>query len=155
MPPPGLGGGALRGRALGQILLPGREVRDEGHARAVALAGEIEAVGKDVERFTVGDEVYAASGARFGAYAEYICLPGSYPIAAKPTNMTFEEAAGVPLGGTNALHCLRKTKVQKGETVLVNGAGGSFGTFAVQLAKLMGAQVVAVDSTDNVYVTRR
>jgi NADPH:quinone reductase-like Zn-dependent oxidoreductase len=118
------------------------------------FAGDIEAVGKDVERFQVGDQVFAASGARFGAYAEYICLPGDYTIAAKPANMTCEEASGVPLGGLNALHYLREAKVKKGERVLINGAGGSFGTFAVQLAKLMGAQVTGVDSTEKLDMLR-
>ncbi len=118
------------------------------------LAGEIEAVGKDVEQLQVKDQVFAASGARFSAYAEYICLPSSSTIAAKPSNMTYEEAAGVPLGGINSLHYLRKAKVQKGERVLINGAGGSFGTFAVQLAKLMGAKVTGVDSTEKLDMLR-
>jgi NADPH:quinone reductase-like Zn-dependent oxidoreductase len=118
------------------------------------FAGEIEAVGKDVERFRVDDQVFATSGARFGAYAEYICLPSDYTIAAKPAGMTYEEAAGVPVGGLNALHYLRKAKVREGERVLVNGAGGSFGTFAVQLAKLMGAHVTGVDSTEKLDMLR-
>ncbi|MDH3283460.1 MAG: NAD(P)-dependent alcohol dehydrogenase [Acidobacteriota bacterium] len=109
------------------------------------FAGRIEAVGKNVGRFRVGDEVFGASGARFGAYAEYLSLPATYAIAAMPANMSYEEAAVVPVGGINALHYLRKAKVQPGERVLVNGAGGSFGTFAVQIAKLMGAEVTAVD----------
>jgi NADPH:quinone reductase-like Zn-dependent oxidoreductase len=118
------------------------------------LAGEIEAVGKKVEHLQEGDQVFAASGLRFGAYAEFICLPGTYPIAAKPANMTFEEAATVPLGGIHALHYLRQAKVRNGERVLINGAGGSFGTFAVQLAKLMGAEVTAVDGTEKLDLLR-
>ena len=118
------------------------------------FAGTIEAVGKDVEQLQVGDEVFAATGARFGGDAEYISLPGTYTIAAKPANMTWEEAAAVPLGGLNALHYLREAKVLRGERVLINGAGGSFGTFAVQLAKLMGAEVTGVDSTEKLDLLR-
>ena len=119
------------------------------------FAGEIESVGKDVSKFKKGDQVFGASQLRMGAYGEFACLPANYTIISKPHNMTFEEAAAVPLGGLNALHFLRKANVRKGEKVLVNGAGGSIGTFAVQIAKAMGAEVTAVDSTIKEEILRR
>ena len=110
------------------------------------FAGEIESIGKDVTQFSVGTQVFGSAGFRFGAYGEYVALPQSYTIVEKPQNMSFAEAAAVPLGGLNALHFLRRAKIQAREKVLINGAGASIGAHAVQIAKAMGAEVTAVDS---------
>jgi len=111
------------------------------------LAGKIEAIGKNVNRFKPGDKVFAAS-LDFGAYAEYKCLPEDGPIAIMPANLSYDEASGIPTGGYNALHFLRKASIRDGQTVLINGAGGSIGSMAIQLAKYFGAEVTAVDSTE-------
>jgi NADPH:quinone reductase-like Zn-dependent oxidoreductase len=119
------------------------------------FAGEVETVGKDVLNFKKGDQVFGTTNLRFGAYGEYVCLPANYTIVPKPHNMSFEEAAAVPLGGLNALHFMRKANIRNGEKILINGAGGSIGTFAVQIAKAMGAEVTAVDSTIKEEMLRR
>ena len=119
------------------------------------FAGEVESVGKDVSQFKKGDQIFGATKLRLGAYGEYVSLPANYTLVPKPNNVRFEEAAAVPLGGLNALHFLRKANIKKGEKVLVNGAGGSIGTFGVQIAKGMGAEVTAVDSTIKEEMLRR
>jgi NADPH:quinone reductase-like Zn-dependent oxidoreductase len=118
----------------------------------VDFAGTVEAVGKDVKRFKPGDEVF---GGKFGAFAEYVSLPEDKSLALKPSNMTFEQAAAVPIAAITALQALRdKGQVKPGQKVLVNGASGGVGTFAVQIAKAYGAEVTGVCSTRNVAMVK-
>jgi len=119
------------------------------------FSGEVASLGKGVTQFCEGDQVFGAARLRFGAYAEYVALPASYTIVAKPSNMSFEDAAAVPLGGLNALHFMRLAKIQAGDQVVINGAGGSIGAHAVQIAKSMGAKVTAVDSDIKENLVRR
>src|SRR6266498_136994 len=125
-----------------RITVPGQE-----------LAGEIEAVGMNVTKFKKGDPVFAPCLLHLGAYAEYKCLPETYPVL-KPANITYEEAATLPTGGINGLDFLRAGNVQAGESILINGAGGSIGTYAVQIAKTLGAEVTCVDSAEKLGMLR-
>ena len=131
------GAGAFRSRHPSRpaIVIPGQD-----------LSGEIEAVGRKVTRFKKGDQIIAWSGLRLGAYAEYICLPERGTLFTKPANMTFEEAATLPVAGLDAVYLLRRANIQRGERVLINGAGGNMGTYAVQVARHFGAEVTGVDS---------
>ena len=123
------------------------------------FAGEIVATGKEVTRYQTGDQVYGYTGLRMGTYAEYMCLsekPSALlgVMSKRPTNITYEEAAAVPFGGLEALHSLERANIQHGQKVLIVGAGGSIGTYAVQLAKHYGAEVTGVDSSGKLDMLR-
>ncbi|MBX3050608.1 MAG: NAD(P)-dependent alcohol dehydrogenase [Caldilineaceae bacterium] len=119
------------------------------------LAGEVEAIGADVSRFSVGDQVFGTTLFGFGTYAEYVCVPEKGAIAPKPAAVSYEAAAPVGLGGLEALHFLTIANIQSGEKVLINGAGGSIGTYGIQIAKHFGAEVTAVDSGEKLKKLRQ
>lgn len=120
--------------------------RPRKHVLGAYLAGRVLAVGEKVTRLRVGEEVYGSSGMRFGAYGDRVAVPESATLAAKPSNLSFAQSAAIPLGGLNALHFMRRAQIRPGERVLIIGAGGSIGSFALQIAKTFGAHVTAVDA---------
>jgi NADPH:quinone reductase-like Zn-dependent oxidoreductase len=118
------------------------------------LSGEVVEVGEDVNRFKVGDEVYAMAGFSFGAYAEYCALPDKRAIALKPRKASFEEASSIPFGGNTALYFLRKAGTSKNKKILIYGSTGAVGTSAVQIAKYLGAEVSAVSGPDGMKLSK-
>lgn len=114
------------------------------------FSGEIESVGEDVKHFKVGDSVFGHTDMKFGAYAEYLCVPDHGSIALKPADISHTEAAAIPFGGVTALHFIKKAMIKPGQKVVVIGASGAVGSAAVQLAKSFGAEVTAVCSTANI-----
>ena len=118
------------------------------------LAGEVEGAGSDVTSFKQGDQVFGLTGRHFGAHAEYVCLPEDAAIATKPANMDYEEAAVVCDGAMLAIAFIRRASIREGQRILVNGASGSIGSAAVQLAKYFGAEVTAVCNTQNLELVR-
>ncbi len=129
-------------RAAMGLARPGRRIRGRD------VAGEIADVGPDVTDFNKGDEVFADPSHAQGAFAEYVCVPQRF-VAPKPANLTFAESATLPLAAGTALVCLRDSGLTSGQRILINGASGGVGTFAVQLAKAIGAEVTAVCSSRN------
>jgi NADPH:quinone reductase-like Zn-dependent oxidoreductase len=121
----------------------------------VALSGVIESIGDDVTNFKVGDEIYAMTGARFGAFAEYALLSADHCIAKKPTNASFLEAAALPFGGTTALSFLHKANVQDAKHVLICGSTGAVGVAAVQIAKHFGAEVSVLCGPDGITLSEK
>ncbi len=114
------------------------------------FAGIVESVGSQVTQFKPGDQVFGPTGIGMGAYREYICLPETHPICKIPSNFNMQQAATIPTGGLNALHFIRKANLKPGDHLLINGAGGSIGTYALQIARQMNVKVTCVDTEDKI-----
>jgi len=140
---------------LGRMITGLKKPRDKYKILGLELAGEVEAVGKDVKQFREGDQVYGFTGFSPGTYAEYKCMSEAGSLSVKPSNITYEEAAAIVDGATTALFFLKvKAQIKSGEKVLINGASGSMGTAAVQLAKYFGAEVTGVCSSANIELVK-
>lgn len=118
------------------------------------LAGEIESVGNEVTYYKPGEKVFLGTNMKLGGYAEFVCIPADYPMGNIPDGLSYQEAATIPVGGCNALYFIRKATITQGEKVLINGAGGSIGTYALQLIKKQGAEVTVVDSAEKLDMLR-
>lgn len=129
-------------------------IRPKVNILGSVFSGEIESVGEDVKQFKVGDLVFGHTDMRFGAYAEYICLPEDASLALKPAGISHQEAAVIPFGGVTALHFIKKVTIKAGQKVLVVGASGAVGSAAIQLAKSYGAHVTGVCSTENIALVK-
>jgi len=147
--------GLLRGKPFLVRLMSGGLLKPKYKILGSDIAGRVEAVGRNVKQFQPDDEIFGdLSGCGFGAFAEYVCVPEN-ALALKPASTTFEEAAAVPMAAVVALQGLRdKGQIQQGQKVLINGASGGIGTFAVQIAKSFGAEVTGVCSTRNLDMVR-
>lgn len=147
-------GGGVKGflsKAIIRVLLG---IRKPKRIPGTVLAGVVTELGEGVTRFAVGDEVYAATGLRFGGFAEYCALPETFAIAAKPKTASFEEASALPFGGTAAMYFLRKAHTSEGKKVLIYGSTGAVGSSAVQVANHLGAAVTAVCGSDGIELTQ-
>ncbi|MGD0166039.1 MAG: NAD(P)-dependent alcohol dehydrogenase [Gaiellaceae bacterium] len=145
-------GSSLTYRILGRLAVGIRAPRRS--ILGLVVVGDVEAVGDDVSKYEVGDQVFALTMTRFGGYAQYACLPESSLVGRKPSNLTHAEAASIPYGGLLALHFLRKGVVGRRRRVLIYGASGAVGTSAVQLARWFGADVTGVCSIRNLELVR-
>ncbi len=129
--------------------------KPQKHILGTEVAGEIEAVGKQVTEFKSGDQVFGIESSYLGAYADYVCRPAKGALSLKPANLSYEEAAALSFGAGTALHFLKNlAKIQSGQKILINGASGCVGSYAVQIAKHYGAEVTGVCSTRNVELVK-